>query len=94
MYLIAFLQLWEAQRELAESLTLGGEVRLRNKNNVKIRQLQAMIAVELLAVDKEQGSKCLRLWKEGSEGSVRIRSLDFTKLDDYLSFRTVEAGCR
>lgn len=63
------------------------------KDHVRRRQLQAKMAVELLDLDKVQGQEVLRLWKEMSDVFVEIRDLDFKKMDDYLHFRVVDAGC-
>lgn len=51
------------------------------------------MAVELMDVDKDQAKECLRLWKEMSKVFVEIRNMKFTRLDDYLRFRAVDAGC-
>ncbi|KAK6084429.1 polyprenyl synthetase [Seiridium cupressi] len=86
-------KLWETNKELTEGLTLGEEVGTGTKDHVRRRQLQAKMAVELMDIDKVQGKECLRLWKEMSDVFVQIRELKFTKLDDYLIFRVVDAGC-
>lgn len=51
------------------------------------------MATQLLEVDAERGSKCLKLWKEMSETFVDIRDQQWNTLDDYLAFRAVDAGC-
>lgn len=63
------------------------------KDHVRRRQLQAKMAVEMLDLDIVQGKECLRLWKEMSDVFVEIRDLNFTKIEDYLHFRVVDAGC-
>ena len=83
----------EANKELMEGLSLGEEARAGTKDHVRRRQLQAKMAVELMDVDKNQAKECLRLWKEMSEVFVEIRDMKFVRLEDYLSFRVVDAGC-
>lgn len=83
----------EANRELIEGLSLGQEAGAGTKDHVRRRQLQAKMAVELMDVDKDQAKETLRLWKEMSEVFVEIRDMKFTRLDDYLRFRAVDAGC-
>lgn len=51
------------------------------------------MAVEMMDLDKVKGKECLRLWKEMSDVFVEIRDLKFATMDDYLSFRIVDAGC-
>ena len=87
------MQLWEANKELTEGLTLSGTTNTGSKDHVRRRQLQAKMAVEMMDVDVEQGKECLRLWKEMSDVFVQIRDLDFKTLDEYLPFRVVDAGC-
>ncbi|KZF21949.1 terpenoid synthase [Xylona heveae TC161] len=82
----------ETNQELVEGL-LDEEVKAGGKDHVRRRQLQAKMAVEMMEMDKEQGLECLRLWKEMSDVFVQIRDLNFTKLDDYLYFRGIDAGC-
>ena len=76
-----------------ESLTLAGDVSGGSKNDVKRRQLQAKMVMELMEVDNTKAKECLRLWKEMSDVFVQIRDLKFTVLDDYLKYRVVDAGC-
>lgn len=76
-----------------EGLTLGGEPGAGSKDNVKRRQLQAKMVMELMEVDKDQAKETLRLWKEMSDVFVQIRDMKFTALDAYLKFRVVDAGC-
>lgn len=86
-------KLQEANHELIEGLNLGEENKTGTKDHVRRRQLQAKMAVELMDVDKDQAKECLRLWKEMSEVFVQIRDLKYTKLDDYLRTRAIDAGC-
>ncbi|KAJ4253874.1 geranylgeranyl pyrophosphate synthetase [Fusarium torreyae] len=88
-------QLQEANHQLMEGLTLGGDTGRgsRSKDHVKRRQLQAKMVMELMEVDKHQAKETLRLWKEMSDVFVQIRDMKFTVLDQYLKFRVVDAGC-
>lgn len=80
-------------RELTEGLDETETLNNGTKKHVRRRHLQAKMAVEMMDIDREQGQECLRLWKEMSEVFVQIRDLDFKKLDEYLPFRVVDAGC-
>lgn len=83
----------EANNQLMEGLSLGGDIGTGSKDHVKRRQLQAKMVMELMEVDKEQAKETLRLWKEMSEVFVQIRDMEFTVLDNYLKFRVIDAGC-
>ncbi|KAK8133580.1 hypothetical protein PG984_005592 [Apiospora sp. TS-2023a] len=83
----------EANEQLIEGITLGGSGNKGSKDDVKRRQLQAKMVMELMDVDKVQGKECLRLWREMSDVFVQIRDLKFKTLDEYLKYRAVDAGC-
>lgn len=83
----------EANNQLMEGLSLGGEVAAGSKDHVRRRQLQAKMVMELMEIDNVQGKECLRLWKEMSDVFVQIRDMKFAVMDDYLRFRAVDAGC-
>ncbi|KAK8078753.1 polyprenyl synthetase [Apiospora phragmitis] len=86
-------ELTEANRQLMEGLTLNGGASGGSKDDVKRRQLQAKMVMELMDVDKTKAKECLRLWREMSDVFVQIRDLKFTVLDEYLKYRIVDAGC-
>ncbi|KAF4966749.1 hypothetical protein FSARC_5614 [Fusarium sarcochroum] len=88
-------KLQEANQQLMEGLSLGGDTgrNAKSKDHVKRRQLQAKMAMELMEVDKKHAKETLRLWKEMSDVFVQIRDRKFTDLDQYLEFRAVDAGC-
>ncbi|KAK8101989.1 polyprenyl synthetase [Apiospora kogelbergensis] len=86
-------ELTEANQQLMEGLTLANDARGGSKNDVRRRQLQAKMVMELMDVDKTKAKECLRLWREMSDVFVQIRDLKFTVLDDYLKYRVVDAGC-
>ncbi|KAI0126433.1 isoprenoid synthase domain-containing protein [Xylariales sp. AK1849] len=86
-------RLWQANQELTEGLSLGEDGISGTKDHVRRRQLQTKMTVELMDIDKNHGKEFLRLWKEMSSVFVKIRDLKFTKLDDYLPDRVVDAGC-
>jgi lysophospholipid acyltransferase (LPLAT)-like uncharacterized protein len=76
---------------LTEGLKGNKDVRL-SQNDMR-GQLQDKMAQGLLEIAKEQGHKILRLWKERSNVFVEIRDLNVQTWDEYLSLRTVDAGC-
>ncbi|KAM0347287.1 hypothetical protein ACHAPU_004806 [Fusarium lateritium] len=88
-------KLQDANRQLMEGLTLGADTGrgTKSKDQVKRRQLQAKMVMELMEVDKEQAKETLRLWKEMSEVFVQIRDMEFADMDAYLKIRAVDAGC-
>lgn len=87
------LQLQETNRHLVEGLDLDDTEATQTKGHSRRKQLQAKMAVELIELDRPQGLKCLRLWKEMSDVFVQIRDINFKTLDEYLPFRFVDAGC-
>ncbi|KAI1175872.1 isoprenoid synthase domain-containing protein [Nemania sp. FL0916] len=86
-------KLVEANTQLMEGLTMETKGGTGSKDQVKRRQLQAKMVMELMEIDKEQAQECLRLWKEMSNVFVEIRDMKFTVMNDYLKFRVVDAGC-
>lgn len=87
------MKLLEANKELIEGLDVEQGCTAATKDRIKRRQLQAKMAVELLDIDMEKGTECLQLWKEMSDTFVQIRFMQFKTLDEYLSFRVIDAGC-
>lgn len=87
------MKLLKANMELTEGLDIDQGCTAGTKDRIRRRQLQAKMAVELLDTDTEKGTECLQLWKEMSDTFVQIRSLQFDTLDEYLSFRIIDAGC-
>jgi len=76
-----------------KGLSLDTDSSSGSKDEIKRRQLHAKMIMELMEVDKEQATECLRLWKEMSDVFVQIRDMKFTVLDSYLKYRVVDAGC-
>lgn len=87
------MQLQETNRELVEGLSLDAIESTASKGHVKMKQLQAKMAVQLIDLDRKQGLECLRLWNEMSDVFVQTRDIDFKTIDEYLPFRYIDAGC-
>ena len=63
------------------------------KEDVRNKQLQAKMAVELLNVDRELGNECIRLWDHFGDELFKPRTWDFKSLDEYLEHRIIDAEC-
>ena len=73
-------------------MDIVADLKTGTKEQVKRRQLQAKMAVELINTDKTHGEEILRDWKEMSEVWIQIGNMSFKTLDDYLATRYVDVG--
>ena len=88
-----FYKLWEKNRALKIGVNPEGNSTLGTKEDVRNKQLQAKVAVELLKVDRELGNECIRLWDQFGDTLLKLKSWNFESLDEYLEHRILDAEC-
>jgi len=66
-----------------------------SKTRLGERQMQAKIALELLAIDREKGRRIMSGWERFAiQGSGSKTLMDFANLDEYIPYRSEDVAWR